>query len=385
MNYPGQLEHFWREQARALWGFLPEPALLDRVRPLVQALSDRFTKERAGATGLYGDDPAARIAYGLFFFPQTFVRTRLVLEECWRPAPGGDLIEILDLGAGTGAAGFAALHMLGDRSAHLCAVDRSASALGDLRNAAALNQSLWPRATVETRVGDLAESTTGADLILCSFALNEWAEQHPDADPAAWLRTQINRLKPGGLLVLIEPALKTCAERIEALRDRVAAEGWGRIVGPCLHHGPCPLRAEGRYWCHEVRRWTPPPLAEKINRTLFRDLPNLKFSFLSLSTTARTEAAPDPVDATRARLVAPMTEQRGKFVTRGCAADGALHDYEILTRHLAADQRIAVAGIERGARVQWTNLNPLGNAALRADGVCAEPPLQPPASQTANP
>ena len=77
MTYPGQLEHFWREEARKLWGFMPEDALLERVRPLVQALSDRFTTERAAAAGVYGDDLATRIAYGLFFFPQTFARTQL--------------------------------------------------------------------------------------------------------------------------------------------------------------------------------------------------------------------------------------------------------------------------------------------------------------------
>ncbi|HMP77247.1 MAG TPA: small ribosomal subunit Rsm22 family protein [Kiritimatiellia bacterium] len=372
MNYPGQLEHFWREQARRAWDFLPEPALLDRVRPHVQALSDRFTTERTGIASDYGDDADARIAYGLFFFPQTFVRTLVVLEECWRPPAEGS-VRILDLGAGTGAAGLAALHRLGGRPARLLAVDRSAGSLAVLRDAAAECNALWPGAGVETDQSDLtarSDRTDLFDLILCSFALNELAERDPAFDGAAWLRGLLARLAPGGLLVVIEPALKVTAQRLEALRDRVAAEGWARIVGPCLHHGPCPLRAEGRFWCHEVRRWNPPPFAEKINRTLFRDLPHLKFSFLALAGGASSPSEPlSPTDASRARLVAPMTEERGKFVTRGCAADGALHDYEVLTRHLDRDRRAAVAAIERGARVAWGNLTRLGNGALRAEGV----------------
>lgn len=382
MIYPGQLEHFWREQARALWGFLPEDALLERIRPHVQGLSDRFTTERASVSVPYGDDPESRLAYGLFYFPQTFARTRFVLDECWRP-PADGAVRILDLGAGTGAAGFAALHLMGGRPARLCAVDRSAGSLELLRSAADICRELWPAAAIEVDQSDLAvpsERTDHHDLIVCSFALNELIERDPAFDAAAWVRGQLARLAPGGLLVLIEPALKGCAERLEILRDRVAAEGWARIAGPCLHHGPCPLRAEGRFWCHEVRRWTPPPFAEKINRTLFRDLPNLKFSFLALSgrvgpsTVAKAPADkldPPPAlpDATRARLVAPMTEQRGKFVTRGCAADGALHDYELLTRSLDREQHDTVAAIERGARVQWTNLKPLGNSALRAEGI----------------
>ncbi len=374
MSYPGQLEHFWREQARVLWGFLPEPALVDRVRPLVQSLSDRFTVERARAAEPYGDEPAARVAYGLFFFPQTFARTQLVLRECWHPPAGIAPVHILDLGAGTGAAGFAALQLLGARPAHLRAVDRSAGALETLAQAAVACRELWPAAEVRLDPSDLidpSDPTDRFDLILCSYALNELAERDSAFDAAAWLRAQLARLSPGGLLVVIEPALKTTAERLEGLRDSVAAEGWARIVGPCLHHHPCPMRAEGRFWCHEVRRWTPPFMAEKINRRLFRDLPNLKFSFLALTAPAHGDNNAAPPDAARARLVAPMTEQRGKFVTRGCAADGALHDYEMLTRHLAREQRDTLARIERGTLVQWTDLKPLGNGALRAVSVVA--------------
>ncbi len=374
MDYPGQLEHFWREEARKLWGFLPEDVLLERVRPHVQALSDRFTTERAGIAEAYGDDAVARVAYGLFFFPQTYARTQFVLRECWRPPAGGGPVRILDLGAGTGAAGLAALRRLGSRPSHVRAVDRSAGALDALARAAAACRELWPGGLVETDRSDLTVPTGPTDLhdlILCSFTLNELADREPAFDAAAWVRDLMAGLAPGGLLVVIEPALKVTARRLEVLRDRVAAEGWGRIAGPCLHHAPCPMRAEGRFWCHEVRRWTPPPLAEKINRTLFRDLPNLKFSFLALTGRARP---PDPPhraepsacgDAARARLVAPMKRERGKFVARGCAADGALHDYELLTRHLTAEQRLAVAALERGARVQWSDLKPLGNARER--------------------
>lgn len=367
LSYPPAIESFWAREAHAALGARDEEDLIEKARPFVQALSDRFTIARERAPEPYSDDPAARAAYGLFFFPQTFARAQCVLAECGWPPPAAPSLNILDLGAGTGAASFAALAMLGARPARLAAIDRSASALDTLGRLFAECRALWPGAALETCCGELSDVSGPSDesdksdfqLILCSFALNELAEQDPAFDPGQWLRRQIRRLAPGGMIALIEPALKSCAERIEVLRDRVAAEGWGRIVAPCPHHAPCPMRAEGRFWCHEVRRWAPPPLAERINRRMFRDLPHLKFSFLAI------RRDPTMENSGWARLVAPVTEQRGKFITRACCPDGRLRELELLTRALDADSRAALRRMERGTRIAFEPDRELAGGILR--------------------
>jgi len=379
VSYPGQLEHFWREEARLLWGFLPEEELLQRVRPHVQKLSDRFTVERGAGGPRYGEEPEARLAYGFFFFPQTFVRTQQALRECLarrspRSEAGDGAIAVLDLGAGAGAAGFAALHALRERDVRLLALDHSTESLATLRKGFESGRNeLWPRATLETRVGDLQRLDAlsgGWDLVIASFAINEPFEGRPLAAAEEWLRGALGLLKPGGLLILLEPALKETSERLEHLRDRVAADAWAHIVAPCLHARACPLLAEGRYWCHEVRRWESPPLAEKINRTLFRDLPHLKYSFLALAAEA---VAPGDAQPNRARLVAPVSEQHGKFVSRGCCADGALRDLDVLARHLSADEKLALRRMERGSRVTFEIERALGSGAVRARALQPEP------------
>lgn len=365
MTYPDQLEAFWLAEAQRVYGALSEEELVERLRPRVQRLSDRFTKERQLSTEVYADDLESQIAYGLFFFPQTFMRTQFVLEECWRPS-GDASLRILDLGAGSGAAGFAALSRLGSRPAHLFARDHSDVALSSLARLASRCCERWPNVKVETEHDNLTRShalPAPFDLIICSFALNELVERDATFDVSAWTRGLVDQLTPGGTLVILEPALKVTSERLEALRDCAAAEGWARILGPCLHHARCPMLAGGRYWCHEVRRWTPPPMAEKINRKLFRDLPHLKFSFLALTSGRGVDADPTP---SRARLVAPMMKERGKVLTRGCAADGNLHEYELLMRGYSPDEKREIAETERGARVEWGALTPLGNGALRA-------------------
>ncbi len=369
LSYPAELETFWLERASRFLATAEPAAVLDRVRPEVARLSDLFTVARPGAFHRYGDEELARLAYGLFFFPQTYVRTRMVMREClsgnrWSP-PADRPVQVLDLGAGLGAGLLAAAHELAGRPLALSALDHAAGSLEALQ--ALFAQQRLP---VETRAGQLLAPLAGSscwDLILCSFALNEALEDQPDTALPAWARGLLERLHPGGLLVLVEPALDAAAERLEALRDALAAEGTGRIIAPCLHHLPCPLRQEGRVYCHEVRRWRMPDSVAYLNRKLFRDLQVLKFCFLAVLNAGRDALAPDPA---RVRLVAPVDEQNGKLVTRGCAADGQAHTYEVLNRNLSCGERAALCALERGTRLCWPGpLQRLGDGrTLRASG-----------------
>ena len=366
--YPPELEQYWIQRAARLLD-CPSPAdALDRIRPVVARLSDLFTIARPGDFARYGNDAEAQLAYGLFFFPQTYARTRMVLQECrnaqrWVP-PADRPLRILDLGAGLGAGLLAAIRELEGYDLSLRALDHATGSLATLREI--LEQQ---GRTAETREGQLlAPLPEGEcwDLILCSFALNEALEGTPDCDVPAWIRSLIQHLHPGGLLVILEPALDAAAERMETLRDLVAQEGHGRIVAPCLHHLPCPLRQEKRGYCHEVRRWDPPESVAYLNRHLFRDLQVLKFCLLAITRVERPAPAPDPACT---RLVAPVDLQNGKLVTRGCASDGRLYTYELLTRHLSRAERDEVAATERGSRVRWPGLQALKDGrTLRASG-----------------
>lgn len=366
--YPSALETFWLTRAATALHLPDHATVLDQIRPDVAKLSDLFTIERPTGFGRYGDEERAQLAYGLFFFPQTYARTRFVLAEClaanrWTP-PTDRPARILDLGAGLGAALLSAAHALADHTPVLCALDHSTGSLATLRELFA-TQHL----DVETRTGSILQplpESESWDLILCSFALNEALQNEPETDLSAWIRRLLARLSPGGLLLVVEPALESTALRLETLRDTLSTEGHGCILAPCLHHQACPLRREGRHYCHEVRRWIAPDSTAYINRHLFRDLTVLKFSFLAIAQTARPASASD---AAHARLIAPVDEQNGKLVTRGCAADGQSHLYEVLTRHLTREERAALARTERGTRLVWPALKPLGDGrSLRAAG-----------------
>ena len=379
-DYPAVLERWWIARVCEKLEDVHPARAIARLEPFTARLSDLFTTERAAGFEGYADDPRALLAYGLFFFPQTFTRLRCILRECTAggralaPAGAGAL-RVLDLGAGLGAASLALASLpaplTGGRPVRLQAVDQSAASLAVLRALFdALRPALWPAAELTTGVGSLLDVPAAAagpwDVILCSFALNEALHGQPSAAAEEWLLRMIDRLAPGGTLVLCEPALQETSVRLERLRNAVAAGGRSRILGPCLHHAPCPLLQRGEEWCHEVRRWKAPPSLHYLNRHLFRTVQFLKFSFLAL---ARETPPPGSADPAQARLIAPMYAHKGRFATWGCASDGLVHSYEIQTRGRSSKAKKDLSLTERGSRVRWPALTALGDGkTLRANG-----------------
>lgn len=381
--YPAALESWWLAEAGRATGRADPEEALDALAPDIEALSDAFTVDRAPGFGGYARDDRRLAAYGVFFFPQTWARAAFAMREAaafrGRPAapPAAGPWRVLDLGAGTGAAGFAALDALSGagRGAELVSADRSGESLQyAARLFADRREALWPRASHRTAAADLAgapELGRSWDLVIVSFALNERFESRPDADLHGWAAAWLRRLAPGGVLAIVEPGTRDAARRLQRLRDRVAAAGEGEILGPCLHAGACPMRPREDLWCHEVRRWQPPPGLAWVNRRLHRSTGELRFSFLLLGPASGATAAAAPGDGRRARLVAPIREQKGLLTTFGCAGDGLLHAYERRTRGLGRAGIKRAMEVERGDVLEWEAPAPAAEAgrARRVDSL----------------
>jgi ribosomal protein RSM22 (predicted rRNA methylase) len=368
-SYPIQLEQWWLDQARKLTGISDIVPCLASLEKDVERLSDLFTLERAARFGDYARSERMLLSYGLFFFPQTFVRTRFVLREFFGfrgfRVPSDRALQILDLGCGSGSATCAALAHFAEVAPDLAiearAMDHSRPFLEWTTRVFEANRDLWPRASLRTDEGDLFDFRGEGlwDLILVSFALNEAMESRMEDEAKTWLRRWLDRLAPGGALVILEPVSQATSERLERLRNWVAESRLARILGPCLHHSSCPLLNKGEVWCHEVRRWRIPETVEILNRRLFRSIEDLKFSFVALERSDAPEAG--AVGADVFRMIAPMRELKGKLVTAGCAADGGARTYEMLTRGLdrpAKDQRVS---FERGTIVRAAGLQPIAD------------------------
>ena len=364
--YPTELEQWWLAQARKLSGIGDIVPCMVSLEKDVERLSDLFTLDRAARFGDYARDERMLLSYGLFFFPQTFVRVQLVLNELSAlRSPSFRPRRILDLGCGSGAATFAALThfaaLVPELSIEARAVDRSRPFLKWTERVFDANRNLWPQAVLRTDEGDLFDFQGEEmwDLILVSFALNEAMESRTEDEAKTWLRRWLDRLTPGGVLMILEPVSQATSERLERLRNWIAEKKSARILGPCLHHVTCPLLNKGEVWCHEVRRWRIPETLEILNRRLFRSIEDLKFSFLVLERSEVPEVGAAGQDVFR--MIAPIRKLKGKLVTAGCAADGGARTYEMLTRGLDRPAEEHLISFERGTVVRVAGLQPLAD------------------------
>lgn len=361
-TYPAFLEAHWMAQARAVAPAEDDDAVLEKIRPAVQALSDLFTTERPkGGFPDYAANPAKRVGYGLFFFPQSFVKCSLALDPLltyrgWRPAAGEGPIRILDLGSASGPCGLAAALRLSHetgRKVLLTAFDHSAEALAALAHLARTVPEISAHITVETKTGDLRRvaetfaSLPAQDLVVIGFAANEIFGGLKDEERLAWVEGLGALPSRDGLLLILEPALKETAEPLRRLRDATLAGPNVYPWGPDIAPTPCAmLAAGGKFWDHEVREWEAPASLEFLNRKLHRDTRVLKFTWLALG---RKPAPPAPGPAHTFRIVSPFEMNKGGFAFTAVTREGESVKIDIPNRGLSKhDCKRITAEWERG-------------------------------------
>ena len=180
------------------------------------------------------------LAYALTRLPATYAACAAVLGEAARMTPGFAPKTLLDAGAGTGAASWAASEAW-PKLATITWLDASPLFLALATQLAAHGPPALR--TAEARRGDLTVPAPWpkADLVVTSYALAEIA---PDRQASTivelWDACH-------GVLVLVEPGTPAGYARILAARAALIAAG-AAIVAPCPHRAACPL--VGDDWCH---------------------------------------------------------------------------------------------------------------------------------------
>ena len=351
--YPDAAESYWLCQAEAITQLQGNDAI-ERLTPSVAQLSDLFTTERPEKNFPdYFNNPEQLAAYGLFFLPQSFVRTAFAMSQAldfrkWQPPQKA--IRILDLGSGPGSCGTSAAWQLQERfssAVDLSFVDRSPSALVAAESFA--QAVLKNDAKISSRIGDASRPETwppgSFDIIIAGFVLNEMSRL-TEKDLLQWVQSMSNVLNPGGLILILEPALKITSERLQRLSDSIVHHKIISRIGPDLDDSPCPQLATGIHWSHEVRAWTIPSATERINRKLHRDLREIRFSFSAFS----NQSLPS-IPTNALRIVSDIQIIKGLVRFIGISR-GVLQTVEISTRGLSKhDIKIKAASIERGDTV----------------------------------
>ena len=278
----------------------------------------------------YLRDPELKREYAAEIAPRTEASLAKVFAEVYREAPA-KARRVLDLGAGTGAAGAAVRAFFG-ASTEVTSVDRVAG----------------PGIVVAdvSSPGPLRGVAGRFDLIIAAHLLNELFLAMPPVQRMsaraervrAWCETL---LAPGGTTVILEPALRDTSRELLAVRDQLVASGL-HVVAPCLWAGPCPALARDRDWCHDATFEPCEVIGQRPRR--------VDFSYLALRASA--EPATDP---TLFRVVSDLLEEKGRLRVYGCGPAGR-HSLVRLDRH-HTESNAAFADVARGdlIRVQGTS------------------------------
>jgi ribosomal protein RSM22 (predicted rRNA methylase) len=351
LAYPELFEKWWTERAEK------KGLVLSELRRRIQFIRDIFTFERRRNFYNYSKSEEHWLAYGFYWFPQNFVKTKIVLSEALNKGAFNKKSEIrfLDLGSGSGAGLFSAVSFFAERGNKISAVavEKSKTAIKILKEMySELKSSL--KFDLNVIEGDMRNTEflkkviskdMTWDLVLIDYSLGEAFYGVEEEEFIEWFFKVAELLRVGGTLIIIEPALKETSERLERVRDIIAKRDGFYIVAPCPHRYPCPLLKEARFWCHEVRTWVLPNSLRQIDRRFSYTLNDLRFSFLVLMKGEEKQHSVHP------RLISPVAKLKGKFIFRLCGTDGKIHTVEVLKRN--ADERVKdiLSTLKRGDEV----------------------------------
>jgi ribosomal protein RSM22 (predicted rRNA methylase) len=283
---------------RALEG-VPRKGLAERAA----RTSEAYRAGRGSAGVIREADDA--LAYALTRLPATYAACISVLAEAARRTPGFAPLRLLDAGAGTAAASWAAAEVwLG--LAKIAWLDASPTFLALAAKLAADGPPALR--TADARRADLTAPGPWpkADLIVASYALAEIAPDRQTSTIAElWAACE-------GVMTLVEPGTPAGYGRILSARKALIAAG-ATILAPCPHHAACPLVGED--WCHFSVRL---PRSRDHRQAKGADVPfeDERFSYLVAARPGIAAAAPRP------RVLAPPRTGKPGIALKLCGLDG---------------------------------------------------------------
>ena len=197
------------------------------LRSLTQAateLSKNYRSQRS-ARGVFRATAAHRLAYVAVRMPATFAAAHAVFTEMRRLMPDKRITSLLDLGAGPGTAGWAALEVF-DEVQEITLVEQdegwiqTGQSLARTAENVRLAQADWVHAQVRA-----VASFQAHDLVVSSYTLGEMAPQVArEIVHAAWAAART-------AMVIIEPGTLRGFEVIRLLRAELIALG-GYVLAP---------------------------------------------------------------------------------------------------------------------------------------------------------
>jgi ribosomal protein RSM22 (predicted rRNA methylase) len=242
--------------------------------------------------------PLQALAYAVARMPATYAAASAVLARLAEAMPDFAPASLLDVGAGTGAASWAAQ-----------AQWPALQTVTMLEPNPALRELARKLGSADTEFlsGKLDADKPQAGLVVASYVLAELPE-HKAARVAVDLWNSA-----GQVLVLVEPGTPQGFARIRAARAALIEAG-GQVAAPCTHNNACPL--QGDDWCHFSQR-----LARSRDHMLLKEatvpFEDERYSYVVVTRESRAPGA----RILDSRILAPSLEGKPGLTFKLC--DGA--------------------------------------------------------------
>ncbi|HWY65290.1 MAG TPA: small ribosomal subunit Rsm22 family protein [Rhizomicrobium sp.] len=241
--------------------------------------------------------PLQAKAYAVARMPATYAACAAVFGRLKDVMPGFAPASLLDVGAGTGAASWAAVVAWPEISA-ITMLDRN-PALRDL--ARQLAEAGLPQPEILS--GDVFAPKPKASLVVASYVLAEFPEEQSASVALDLWRSA------GSALALVEPGTPDGFARIRKVRAALIQAG-AHVAAPCTHDRDCPMR-DGD-WCHFSQR-----LPRSRDHMLLKDaqvpFEDERYSYVVVT---REKVA------SGARILAPPLEEKPGLTFKLCDENG---------------------------------------------------------------
>ena len=237
-------------------------------------------------------------AYAVARMPATYAAIAAVFDRLTDAMPGFAPATVLDVGAGTGAASWAAQAAWPDTAVTM--LDHNPA----LRAMARKLADNGPLAQAEILAGDLGVEKPEADLVVAGYVLAELAEERAAAVAVDLWRSASK------MLVLVEPGTPQGFARIRAARAALIEAG-AHVAAPCTHDNECPLTGDD--WCHFSQR-LPRSRDHMLLKGANVPFEDERYTFIAVT---RAQVAHDA-----ARILAPPLEAKPGLTFKLCDGEG---------------------------------------------------------------
>lgn len=215
---------------------------LEELKKIYERVSCQYREEKRDGSRLVASEKEATV-YAIARMPATYCAVYNALFSVKELLKDLSIKTILDFGAGTGAASFAALSLFDGIDKILC-VERE-PAMIQVGQAFFQNSQIgadvkWLR----NGLNEIGEKQRH-DLVIASYSLNELSENsRKEAIQRLWDLTE-------KILLIVEPGTPQMFMMQQNFRESLLRQG-ANPIAPCPHVRKCPLPPED--WCHFICR-----------------------------------------------------------------------------------------------------------------------------------